>query len=97
MLDSKFLILAYFQIKDCTKGTTQSIVLDQIRDTVSKITTYSEIRSIASVNYNSDMYSMSSIVSSVDFDKSFEHFAMAGVTKRIKIFDLGILFFQFVA
>jgi E3 ubiquitin-protein ligase RFWD2 len=26
-------------------------------------------------------------VSSVDFDKSFEHFAMAGVTKRIKIFD----------
>lgn len=32
---------------------------------------------------------MSSIVSSVDFDKSYEHFAMAGVTKRIKIFDFA--------
>jgi hypothetical protein len=31
----------------------------------------------------------SSIVSSVDFDKSFEHFAMAGVTKRIKVFDFA--------
>ncbi len=56
---------------------------------MAKITTYSGIRSIASVNYNSDMYSMSSIVSSVDFDKSFEHFAMAGVTKRIKVFDFA--------
>jgi E3 ubiquitin-protein ligase RFWD2 len=77
-----------FNLKDRTKGS-QSIVLDQIRDTVSKITTYSEFKCIASVNYNNDLYSMSSIVSSVDFDKSYEHFAMAGVTKRIKIFDFA--------
>jgi E3 ubiquitin-protein ligase RFWD2 len=61
--------------------------LDQIRQTVSKITHYNEFKNIASVNYNSDMYATSSIVSSVDFDRSYEHFAMAGVTKRIKIFD----------
>ncbi|CAF0951716.1 unnamed protein product [Brachionus calyciflorus] len=68
------------------KGT-QPVVLDHIRSTVNKITNYTELRSIASVNYNSDLHSVSSIVSSVDFDKSYEHFAMAGVTKRIKIFD----------
>ena len=74
---------------DRTKSSSQSLVLDKLRNSVSKITTYSEIRSIASVNYNNDSYSMSSIVSSVDFDKSYEHFAMAGVTKRIKIFDFA--------
>jgi len=71
------------------KDTSQSVVLDQLRTTVSKMTTYSEIRCLASVNYNSDLYSMSSIVSSVDFDKTYEHFAMAGVTKRIKIFNFA--------
>lgn len=62
-------------------------MLDQIRYTVSKITNCSEFKSIASVNYNSDSHTMSSIVSSVDFDSSYEHFAIAGVTKRIKIYD----------
>ena len=69
------------------KNSSGPVVLDKMRSTMSKITNYSEFRCIASVNYNSDMYTMSSIVSSVDFDKSYEHFAMAGVTKRIKIFD----------
>ncbi len=72
-----------------TKNSAQSIVLEQIRKTVSKVTDCSEFRCIASVNYNSDLYSLSSIVSSVDFDRSYEHFAMAGVTKRIKIFDFN--------
>lgn len=62
-------------------------MLDQLRSTVSKMTEYSEIRCLASVNYNSELYAVSSIVSSVDFDKTYEHFAMAGVTKRIKIFN----------
>lgn len=74
---------------DVTKNSAQSIVLEEIRKTVSKITNCSEFRCIASVNYNSDLYSLSSIVSSVDFDRSYEHFAMAGVTKRIKIFDFN--------
>ncbi len=74
-----------FNVKSA--GQPAQSVLNQVRSTMSKITNYSEFRSVASVNYNSDMYGMSSIVSSVDFDQSYEHFAMAGVTKRIKIFD----------
>ena len=80
---------SYLTGQDSTKGHSQSYVLDNLRNTVSKITNCSEFRSIASVNYNSDLYSMSSIVSSVDFDRSYEHFAIAGVTKRIKIFDFN--------
>jgi WD40 repeat protein len=71
------------------KDSSQQVVLDRVRSTMSKITAYTEFRSVASVNYNSDMHGMSSIVSSVDFDLSYEHFAMAGVTKRIKIFDFA--------
>lgn len=84
IIDSFYLLILCFYL-----DSSQSVVLEQMRSTVSKITAYSEIRCLASVNYNSDLYSMSSIVSSVDFDKSYEHFAMAGVTKRIKIFNFG--------
>lgn len=70
-----------------TRSSGNASVLNKIRSTVSRMTTYNQFKSIASVNYNSDMYGSSSIVSSVDFDQSYERFAMAGVTKRIKIFD----------
>jgi E3 ubiquitin-protein ligase RFWD2 len=82
------LTLKEFNIKDCTKNS--SIILDKIRETVNKITNCNEMKCIASVNYNtSDTYSLSNIVSAVDFDCSYEHFALAGVTKRIKIYDFG--------
>lgn len=48
---------------------------------------YSTIRPIASLNYVSDVLNQSSIVSSIDFDKDGDHFAVAGVTKKIKIYD----------
>jgi E3 ubiquitin-protein ligase RFWD2 len=73
---------------ESSKCSSQSTILEEIRDTLTNITNYTDIRCISSVNYNTDVYS-SSIVSSIDFDKSYEHFAMAGVTKRIKIFDFS--------
>jgi len=48
---------------------------------------YSSIRPIASLNYVGDILNQSSIVSSIDFDKNGDHFAVAGVTKKIKIYD----------
>lgn len=78
-------------IIDTTKRSASSKVLDQVRETVAKITNCNELRCIASVNNNGDLYSLSSIVSSVDFDKSYERFAIAGVTKRIKIFDFNTI------
>ncbi len=54
---------------------------------MSHVTEFSQFKCIASVNYSNDAYNLSSIVSSIDFDRSFEHFACVGVTKKIKIYD----------
>ena len=37
------------------------------------------------------MFNNSSIVSSIEFDKNQEFFAIAGVTKRIKIYDYNVV------
>ena len=37
------------------------------------------------------MFNNSSIVSSIEFDKDQEFFAIAGVTKRIKIYDYNVV------
>ena len=46
---------------------------------------YKEFRHLATLNYTSDMYNMYSIVSSIEFDKDADYFAIAGVTKKIKV------------
>ena len=40
---------------------------------------------------SSDMFTTASIVSSIEFDKDRELFAIAGVTKRIKVYDYGVI------
>ncbi|XP_076804037.1 E3 ubiquitin-protein ligase COP1-like [Clavelina lepadiformis] len=52
-----------------------------------RFTQFSTIRSVATLNYASDILNQSSIVSSIDFDKDSDHFAVAGVTKKIKVYD----------
>ena len=37
------------------------------------------------------MFNNNSIVSSIEFDKNQEFFAIAGVTKRIKIYDYNVV------
>jgi len=79
---------------DCTKNspnTNNSKVLEKLREIVSKVTDYSQFKCLASVNYSNDAYNLSSIVSSIDFDRSYEHFACVGVTKKIKIYDFNTI------
>nr|CAB3232856.1 ZF(RING)-30 zinc finger protein [Phallusia mammillata] len=52
-----------------------------------RFTQFSSIRSVATLNYAGDVLNQSSIVSSIDFDKDCDHFAVAGVTKKIKVYD----------
>lgn len=52
---------------------------------LSKFVKYKEFRHLATLNYTSDMYNMYSIVSSIEFDKDADYFAIAGVTKKIKV------------
>lgn len=63
--------------------------LDEFRENLVKFSRYNSLRSLATLNYSSDMFNNSTIVSSIEFDKDNEFFAIAGVTKRIKVFDYG--------
>ncbi|OXU29379.1 hypothetical protein TSAR_016101 [Trichomalopsis sarcophagae] len=61
--------------------------LDVFREDLVKFSRYNSLRPLATLNYSSDIFNHSTIVSSIEFDKDNEFFAIAGVTKRIKVFD----------
>lgn len=63
--------------------------LDLFRENLVKFSRYNSLRPLATLNYSSDIFNNSTIVSSIEFDKDNELFAIAGVTKRIKVFDYG--------
>ncbi|CAG2177091.1 unnamed protein product, partial [Oppiella nova] len=61
--------------------------LHEFADTLNKFTSFSSLRPLATLCYASDLFTGSSIVSSIEFDKDSEYFAIAGVTKKIKVFE----------
>jgi E3 ubiquitin-protein ligase RFWD2 len=64
--------------------------LERFRDNLVKFSRYNSLRPVATLNYSSGAaFNASTIVSSIEFDKDDELFAIAGVTKRIKVFDYG--------
>ncbi|KAK8784460.1 E3 ubiquitin-protein ligase COP1-like isoform X1 [Amblyomma americanum] len=63
--------------------------LKEFTEDLSKFTRYSSIRPLATLNYATDLLNGTSIVSSIEFDKDNEFFAIAGVTKKIKVFEYG--------
>ncbi|XP_066990908.1 E3 ubiquitin-protein ligase COP1 [Anabrus simplex] len=63
--------------------------LDIFRENLVKFSRYNMLRPLATLNYSSDIFNNSTIVSSIEFDKDNEFFAIAGVTKKIKVFDYG--------
>ncbi|KAF7278277.1 E3 ubiquitin-protein ligase COP1-like isoform X1 [Rhynchophorus ferrugineus] len=63
--------------------------LDQFRENLIKFSAYNSLRVLTSLNYSTDLFNNSTIVSSIEFDKDNEFFAIAGVTKQIKVFDYG--------
>lgn len=71
---------------DATSGCNPG-GLDVFRENLVKFSRYSTLRPLATLNYSSDIFNNSTIVSSIEFDKDNELFAIAGVTKRIKVFD----------
>ena len=62
-------------------------LLSDFSTKLKKFTQFTSIRSVATLSYASDILNQSSIVSSIDFDKDCDHFAVAGVTRKIKVFD----------
>eukprot|EP00126_Sphaerothecum_destruens_P001765 Sdes_comp15187_c0_seq1m4005 len=80
----------YFKIRQSifNGGSSEQNSLKSFSQSLSKITRFSSFNCLASVKYG-DMFTSSSIVSSIEFDRDEEYFATAGVTKKIKIFEYG--------
>ncbi|CAH1271706.1 RFWD2 [Branchiostoma lanceolatum] len=82
----------YFSIRLKEFGQTETHSADSLcefTDSLTKFTKYSGFRPLATLSYASDIYNGSSIVSSIEFDRDNEYFAIAGVTKKIKVFEYG--------
>ncbi|XP_067894107.1 E3 ubiquitin-protein ligase COP1 isoform X1 [Heterodontus francisci] len=74
------------RLSDETRSVNQ---LEEFQECLSKFTRYSSVRPLATLSYANDLYNGSSIVSSIEFDRDCDFFAIAGVTKRIKVFEYG--------
>jgi len=61
--------------------------LSTFRDNLAAVTKYSRCKPIASVNFVGENFAQASIVSSIEFDRDYEHFAVAGVSKKIKLYE----------
>ncbi|XP_072943248.1 E3 ubiquitin-protein ligase COP1-like [Epargyreus clarus] len=61
--------------------------LEAFREDLAAFTRYRALRPLATLSYCSDAINYSTIVSTIEFDKDDEFFAIAGVTKRIKVFE----------
>ena len=70
-------------------GADSTTGLDEFRENLVKSSRYNSLHLLATLNYSNDLFNNSTIVSSIEFDKDNEFFAIAGVTKRIKVFDYG--------
>ncbi|OTF80223.1 will die slowly-like protein, partial [Euroglyphus maynei] len=64
--------------------STMNDRMDEFRKDLNQFTLYSQIRPLALLNYSKET---PNIVSSIEFDKDTEFFAIAGVAKKIRIFD----------
>ncbi|XP_064793504.1 E3 ubiquitin-protein ligase COP1-like isoform X2 [Oncorhynchus masou masou] len=74
------------RITDDSRNLNQ---LDDFMECLSKFTRFNSVRPLATLSYASDLYNGSSIVSSIEFDRDGDYFAIAGVTKKIKVFEYG--------
>nr|NP_001071934.1 zinc finger protein [Ciona intestinalis]BAE93340.1 zinc finger protein [Ciona intestinalis] len=80
----------YYNTRLCEIAPVEERNVELLGDFSNKLrrfTQFSSIRAVASLSYASDILNQSSIVSSIDFDKDCDHFAVAGVTKKIKVYD----------
>lgn len=72
---------------DETSAGDFNMGLDEFKDNLLKFSRYSGFRPLASLKYSFDVTNSSNIVSTIEFNKDMEYFAIGGVTKRIKVYD----------
>uniref|UniRef100_A0A915K8D9 E3 ubiquitin-protein ligase COP1 n=1 Tax=Romanomermis culicivorax TaxID=13658 RepID=A0A915K8D9_ROMCU len=63
----------------------------QFRQSIGKITSYSGLRQVSTFSYSSESPSGLNIVSSIEFNRNAELFTIAGVKKKIQMYDYEIM------
>ncbi len=63
--------------------------LGEFQSDLMQLTRFSELRPLATLSYGTDLLNAAHIVSSIEFDRDADYFAIAGVTKRIKVYEYG--------
>ena len=58
---------------------------------LNQLTRWSRLRPLANLSYGSELLNTAHIVSSIEFDRDADFFAIAGVTKRIKVYDYAVV------
>ncbi|XP_046845426.1 E3 ubiquitin-protein ligase COP1-like isoform X2 [Xenia sp. Carnegie-2017] len=83
----------YFAIRqgEIPGGSDVTDGLEFFTESLSKFTRFSGFRPLATLSYASEVHNGSSIVSSIEFDRDNDYFAIAGVTKKIKVFEYGVV------
>ncbi|XP_028394945.1 E3 ubiquitin-protein ligase COP1-like [Dendronephthya gigantea] len=82
----------YFAIRQGEiPGNSDTDGLEYFTECLSKFTRFSGFRPLATLSYASEVHNGSSIVSSIEFDRDNDYFAIAGVTKKIKVFEYGVV------
>ena len=74
----------YIRVRLPPLDTSESTGLHVFAATLKRYTSYSSWRELSSLSYG-DPSTACSIVSSIEFDRDGEMFAVAGVTKKIKV------------
>lgn len=75
-------------VSDESVGSCSTGGLEEFSQVLHWMSQYGSFRRLATLNYNvSDTSSNLSIVSSIEFDKDGEYFVVAGVTKKIKVYE----------
>lgn len=70
-----------------TREVDEDDQLTEFQSDLNQLTRFSELRPLATLSYGSDLLNTAHIVSSIEFDRDADFFAIAGVTKRIKVYE----------
>ena len=65
--------------------------LSEFQSNLNQLTRWSSLRPLANLSYGSELLNTAHIVSSIEFDRDADFFAIAGVTKRIKVYDYAVV------
>ncbi|KAI9501027.1 WD40-repeat-containing domain protein [Coemansia spiralis] len=78
--------LETFYINTRMRGTPGEEGLDEFLETLTTVARHERLRPVATLRYG-DSTASTAIVASIEFDRDDEIFAVAGVTRKIKIYD----------